>query len=161
MPVASLFLPTIKFSASVVGVDSDRAIIRQYLNAGGKVAVFGPNPLAYRGDPNTGEVDKVDFDVPRRVFGIRFPEPALVNGFYVADTTPIGEKWGLHGMSVGMDPIEPAEASAVLAVNEFGMASSWIKSYGGREGTGFLQLTIPRSTPADLAPFLAAVERGL
>ena len=142
-------------------MDSDRALIRQYLNAGGKVAVFGPNPLAYRGDSKTGEVEKVDFDVPRRVFGVRFPEPARVNGFYVSSVTSIGEKWGLRGTSVGIGPIDPAEASAVLAMDEFGMASSWVKSYGGREGTGLLQLTIPRSTPADLAPFLAAVEHGL
>jgi outer membrane protein assembly factor BamB len=150
-----------KIPASVVRVDSDRATIRQYLNAGGKVAVFGPNPLAYRPDPKTGEVEKADFDVPRRVFGIRFPELARVNGFYVSNTTSVGERWGLRGTFVGIDPIEPAEASAVLALDEFGMASSWVKSYGGREGTGLLQLTIPRSTPADLAPFLAAVERGL
>jgi hypothetical protein len=79
----------------------------------------------------------------------------------VSNTTSVGERWGLRGTFVGIDPIEPAEASAVLALDEFGMASSWVKSYGGREGTGLLQLTIPRSTPADLAPFLAAVERGL
>jgi outer membrane protein assembly factor BamB len=150
-----------KIPESVIRVDSDRALIRQYLNAGGKVVVFGPNPLAYRGDPKTGEVEKVDFDVPRRVLGIAFPEPARVSGFYVSKATTIGEKWGLHGMSIGISAIEPKEASAVLAVDEFGMASSWVKGYGGREGTGFLQLTIPRSTPTDLAPFLAAAERGL
>jgi hypothetical protein len=150
-----------KIPESVVGVDSDRALIRQYLNAGGKVVVFGPNPLAYRGDPKSGEVESVDFELPRRVFGIPFPETARVNGFYVTKATTTGEKWGLHGMSIGMGAIEPKDVSAVLAADEFGMASSWVKSYGGREGTGFLQLTIPRTAPTDLAPFLAAVERGL
>jgi outer membrane protein assembly factor BamB len=150
-----------KIPSSVVRVDSDRALIRQYLNAGGKVAVFGPNPLAYRGDPKTGEVEKVDFDLPRRVFGIAFPEPARVNGFYVSKATTIGARWGLRGTSIGIGAIEPKDASAVLTVDELGMASSWVKGYGGREGTGFLQLTIPRTAPTDLAPFLAAVERGL
>ena len=150
-----------KIPESVLREDSDRALIRQYLNTGGKVAVFGPNPLAYRGDPKTGEVEKVDFDLPRRVFGIAFPEPARVNGFYVSKVTATGERWGLHGTSIGTGAIEPKEAAAVLAVDEFGMASSWLKGYGGREGTGFLQLAIPRTTPTDLAPFLAAVEHGL
>ena len=150
-----------KIPDSVVRMDTDRALIRRYLNAGGKVAAFGPNPLAYRGDPKTGEVEKVDYDLPRRVFGIPFPEPARVNGFYVAKVTSSGEKWGLHGMSIGMGAIDSKDASTVLAVDEFGMASSWVKSYGGREGTGFLQLSISRTTPTDLAPFLAAVERGL
>ena len=150
-----------KIPDSVVRVDTDHALIRRYLNAGGKVAVFGPNPLAYRGDPKTGEVEKVDYDVPRRVFGIPFPEPARVNGFYVAKVTAIGEKWGLRGMSIGLGAIDPKDATAVLAVDEFGMASSWVKAYGGRDGTGFLQLSISRTTPTDLAPFLAAVERGL
>ena len=118
-------------------------------------------PLAYRGDLKTGVVEKVDYDVPRRVFGIPFPEPARVNGFYVSKATPIGEKWGLHGTFTGISAIDPKEASAALAVDEFGMASSWVKSYGGREGTGLLQLAIPRTAPTDLAPFLAAVERGL
>jgi hypothetical protein len=150
-----------KIPESVVRVDTDHALIRRYLNAGGKVAVFGPNPLAYRGDPKTGEVEKVDFDLPRRVFGIEFPEPARVNGFYVSKVTAIGEKWGLHGTSIGTDAIDPKDASTVLAVDEFGMASSWVKGYGGREGTGFLQLSISRTAPTDLAPFLAAIERGL
>jgi hypothetical protein len=73
----------------------------------------------------------------------------------------VGEKWGLRGSSIGISAIDPKDASAVLAVDEFGLASSWVKGYGGREGTGLLQLTIPRNTPTDLAPFLAAVERGL
>ena len=150
-----------KIPDSVVRVDTERALIRQYLNAGGKVVIFGPNPLAYRGDPKTGEVEKVDYDLPRRVFGIAFPEPARVNGFYVSKVTTIGEKWGLRGTSIGTGAIEPKDASAVLAVDEFGMASAWVKGYGGREGTGFLQLSVSRTAPTDLAPFLAAVERGL
>jgi hypothetical protein len=41
------------------------------------------------------------------------------------------------------------------------MASAWAKNCGGPEGTGLLQLSVPRSNVIDYAPILAAAEHGL
>jgi hypothetical protein len=51
-------------------------------------------------------------------------------------------------------------------MNEFGMATSWLKSYGGPKGTGLLQLCLPVGKNAELVgDFLstiqAAVEYGI
>ena len=37
----------------------------------------------------------------------------------------------------------------------------WVKNYGGPEGTGLLQLTVPRTSPSDLSTVRAAVEFGV
>ena len=150
-----------RIPAAVVEVDSDRALIRRYLNAGGKAVVFGSNPLAYRSDPQTGVLEAVDFSLPARVFGLQFPAPSDVNGYYGTRVTADGERWGLRGFGIGTNPIDPRQATETLATDEYGMASSWVKNYGGPEGTGLLQLTIPRTAPSDLSTYHAAIEFGV
>jgi hypothetical protein len=67
----------------------------------------------------------------------------------------------LRGFSVGSSALDRRQATETLAVDEFGMASSWVKNYGGPEGTGLLQLTVPRTSPSDLSTVRAAVEFGV
>ena len=150
-----------KIPASVVEVESDQALVRRYLNAGGKVALLGANPLAYHGDPKTGVVEKIDYTLPQKVFGIQFLEPNETGGYYASRATTEGERWGLHGFSITIGAIDPGQATQVLASDEYGMASSWVKNYGGPEGTGLLQLSVPRMAPADLSQYQAAIEHGL
>ncbi|MEO8537321.1 MAG: hypothetical protein ABI533_07325, partial [Betaproteobacteria bacterium] len=54
----------------VVEEDSPRALIRRYLDGGGKVVLLGANPLAYRADPLTGVVEDIDFAPAEKVFGV-------------------------------------------------------------------------------------------
>jgi hypothetical protein len=56
---------------------------------------------------------------------------------------------------------DPHQPITILALDEFGMASSWAKNYGGPEGSGLVQLTVPRTVQVDLAPYLAAAEHGM
>jgi hypothetical protein len=49
----------------------------------------------------------------------------------------------------------------VLALDEAGGAGAWVKSFGGPEGTGLVQLWISRDTPGPLTEIRAAVEYGL
>jgi len=150
-----------RIPADVVEEISARALIRRYLDAGGKVAFLGPNPLAYRLDPDTGVVDDIDYKPVEQVFGVRYPPLQRVGGYYASRTTAEGERWGLSGIAVSAGAIEPGEASGVLAQDEFGMASAWYRSYGGAPGTGLLQLNLPRMAPTDYAPYRAAIEHGL
>jgi hypothetical protein len=57
--------------------------------------------------------------------------------------------------------LNPSLATTVLALNEYGYASAYLKSYGGPSGTGLLQLSIPRATPTDLAAIKTAAEFGI
>ncbi len=150
-----------RIPSSVVHEGTPSALIRRYLDAGGKVALLGANPLAFRADPVTGVVEDVDFTPAQSVFDIRFPEPERTGGYYASHPTHTGTRWGLRGFTVGAGAIDPAEASSVLAEDEFGMASAWVKNYGGPEGTGLLQLSVPRLAPTEFSRYRAAIEYGL
>ena len=41
------------------------------------------------------------------------------------------------------------------------MASAWVKNYGGAEGTGLLQLSMPRAAPVEYSRYRAVIEYGL
>ena len=56
--------------------------------------------------------------------------------------------------------MDPEEVTTVLVVDETGLASSWVKNYGGPEGTGLVQLSIPRDRPIDLTFVKQAAEFG-
>ncbi len=86
-----------KIPSNVVEEATPSALIRRYLDAGGKVALLGANPLAYRADPATGVVEDVDFTPAQNVFGIKFPEPETIGGYYASRTTAEGKRWGLRG----------------------------------------------------------------
>ncbi|MEO8740851.1 MAG: hypothetical protein ABI537_14265 [Casimicrobiaceae bacterium] len=49
----------------------------------------------------------------------------------------------------------------MLAQNDYGMATAWVKNYGGVVGTGLLQLAVPRAVPTNFARHRAAIEFGL
>jgi eukaryotic-like serine/threonine-protein kinase len=149
-----------QFPSSIVAEESPRALIRQYLDAGGKVAMLGPNPLAYHRDA-TGDVDKVDYDPARRVFGIDYFKPERMGGWYPTTITAEGHRFGLRDSGIDTAPVDPRQVTTVLAVDEYGNAGSWVKSYGGPKGSGLLQLNVPRTAPTDLAPYQAAIEYGL
>jgi outer membrane protein assembly factor BamB len=150
-----------RIPADVVEEATPSALIRRYLDAGGKVALLGANPLAYRADPATGAVEDVDFTPAQDVFGIAFPKPETIGGYYASRPTAEGRRWGLQGFVVGSGAIAPGQASSVLAEDEYGMASMWAKNYGGPDGTGLLQLSVPRSTPTNLSRYRMAIEHGL
>jgi outer membrane protein assembly factor BamB len=149
-----------QFPASIVDAESPKALIRQYLDAGGKVAMLGPNPLAYHRDAS-GDVDKIDYEPARRVFGIDYFVPERMGGWYPTMITAEGHRFGLRSFGIDTAPVDPKQVTTVLAVDEYGNAGSWLKNYGGSLGTGLLQLNVPRAAPTDLAPYQAVIEFGL
>jgi hypothetical protein len=57
-----------------------------------------------------------------------------------AQATAAGAAWGLTGWSLSDWSADPADVTETLARDEQGLAAAWLKSYGGRPGTGFLRL---------------------
>jgi outer membrane protein assembly factor BamB len=138
-------------------------LIRKYLDAGGKIALLGPNPLAFKADPVTGDVSDIDFKLPSKVFDLTYPDRRLVTGSYASHPTADGQATGLRTFTVSSGPIDAGQNKGitVLATDEFGKASEWIKNYGGAPGTGLLQLAIPTRAPPDMAEIEAAIEAGV
>lgn len=135
-----------KFPKEIINDSTENAIIRKYLDAGGKVVITGPNPLGFLTRDTTGELHKVDFvTYPEKILGLKIYDRAYINwgSVYRSSPTKEGYQLGLRGWWISASSVLPADVSVVLATNEHGFASSWLKNYGGPKGTGFLQLCIP------------------
>lgn len=150
-----------RIPAEIAENETEHSLIRKYLDSGGKVVFLGTNPMAYRRD-STGAIFDVDFSFAARTFGVRYPNKKLDHlGWYHASVTREGLRWGLRGWWVGFGAIDPKDATTVLGVDEEGMAACWVKNYGGPDGTGLVQLWIPRDHMVDLTPIQLAIEYGL
>jgi outer membrane protein assembly factor BamB len=153
-----------KIPAGLADTSAGPAPIRKYLAAGGKVALLGPNPVIYQTDADSGELVAIDHATPEKVFGVRYPEANIAAGFYLNRPTAAGRAMGLQANAIGflaVDPQQQGDRFTALALDEFGKASAWLQGYGGRRGTGLLQLTAPRQDAADLSELQAAIEFGI
>jgi hypothetical protein len=128
---------------SVIKNNSRDCLLRKYLDAGGKVVFLGENPLTVVRDSATGVFKKLDYTIPEKILGIHYPARNIDSGFYESSPTEEGKRWGLNNNWIGFGAIDPSEATTVLAKNEFGMATAWVKSYCDKIGTGVLQLWLP------------------
>ncbi len=147
---------------SAPGTDGAPSLLRRFLDAGGKVVFPGPDPLAYPADPVTGVVEDIDYDRPAKAFDITFPTLQDTNGYTPSQPTAAGRAAGLRHAFVGTSAVRvPQPGLQPLALDEFGLASAWLKSFGGPPGTGLLQLSLPRQELPDLAEIRAVIEQGI
>ena len=160
-PPAVVVFADNRFPAALVDTAYGIAPLRRFLDAGAKVALLGPNPLAYKADPVTGEVEDIDFAAPQALFDVRFPAPQEAGGYYAVAPTAAGRAMGLRHAGVASSPIAAQPGVTALSLDEFGRASAWLRGYGGRPGSGLLQLELPRSEAPDLAELRAVIEFGV
>ncbi|HEY4611958.1 MAG TPA: PQQ-binding-like beta-propeller repeat protein, partial [Bacteroidota bacterium] len=148
---------------SVVEKESKDCLLRKYLDAGGKVVFIGENPLTIKRDSVTGVFRNEDYSIPEKIFDIRYPARNIDAGYYASTPTQEGKQWGFNNFWIGVNSIAPSEATTVLAKNEFGMATAWVKNYGGKKGTGLVQLWIPNEEAVGdiIYSIRMAVEYGL
>lgn len=147
---------------SVVADTSETALIRRYLDAGGKVAWLGAPPMAYKRNWDTEQVIEINFSPLKQIFGIQYPEgiAAAYGTFTRAEVTHEGRTWGLSGWWIACCSLSVDQVTTVLGRDEFGAANAWVKNFGGPPGTGLVQLRVPRDRLADVAGVKAAIEFG-
>jgi outer membrane protein assembly factor BamB len=160
-PPAVVVFADNRFPAAIVDTTRGIAPVRRFLDAGAKVVLLGPNPLAYKADPVTGVVEDVDFAPAHSLFDIRFPPPQEAGGYYPVAPTAAGRAMGLRHVGVASSPIDAQAGVTVLSRDEFGRASAWLRGYGGQAGMGLLQLELSRVEPPDLAELRAVIEHGV
>ena len=146
--------------ATALAAESGGTMLRHYLDAGGDVVFLGSDPLGIVTDPATGAL--ADFNNSRieANFGIHFPPRNIATGYHVSRFNAAGERWGLSGNFVTNGAIAPDQVDLVLASDEFGMATAWLKSFGPRRGL-LLQFALPRNRVVDLTPYRIAIESAL
>ncbi|HVX49410.1 MAG TPA: hypothetical protein VHB48_04605, partial [Chitinophagaceae bacterium] len=115
--------------------------ILSYLKAGGKIVVCGMNPAVYQVDTITRQVTGLDFSSAQRTLGIHYNynDTRAFNGYYPATPTKEGVQWGLKTGYVSRLGQPDNAVDIVLMRDETGKATSWVKLYGGPEGSGFVQ----------------------
>lgn len=150
--------------ATVIDDSSEAALLRKYLNAGGKVVWLGAPPLVYKRDPKTDQVTELDFTIPERIVGVRYQGPSAigVGGWYRSSVTREGMQWGLlRDWWIGGFAVNEDQVSTVLGRDEQGRASAWAKNYGGPKGTGLVQLWHQREKQEDWLAIKTVAEYGL
>jgi outer membrane protein assembly factor BamB len=134
----------------------ERSPLRRYLDAGGKVVWPGIPPALFPRDPKTGSpggLADLKWGNATKLLGV--PHEAAMFDARGVRATPAGKQWGLPTRWRGAWGIDPDKSITVLGLDEFGLATAWVKRYTGPEGTGFVRM------PADdpLAVYLAAEYR--
>ncbi len=142
----------------LMGEKDSTGLMRQYVDAGGRVAILGINPLSYVFD-DKGEITKLDNDLITAVLGIAYPPREVENGYHIATPTEDGRRWGLTETVATSRAVDPSSVDVVLTRNEFGMASSWVKRYPNDGAV--IQVTIPTARMIELTPYRIAIENGL
>jgi eukaryotic-like serine/threonine-protein kinase len=151
-----------KIPPSVVEEYSEKALIRKYLDAGGKVVLLSDNPLSYVINTVTAKLDTINYLLPEKVFGIKFPPHKEVIGFYNTALTESGKQMGLRDHWTNFGIAIPGSNTETLAIDEFGKAVTWLKNYGGKKGTGLLQFNMSRSMVTyDLTQLINVIEFGI
>lgn len=116
---------------------------RAYLDAGGKVIWNGLPPFMFpSGSTKNRTMKDIDRAESGRVLGVSFK--SAIFDQYSAMRTRAGEKLGLPPFWRSSFGADRGTVTVPFAVDEYGGAQAWLKSYGGTPGTGFVRLfTVP------------------
>jgi outer membrane protein assembly factor BamB len=148
-----------KIPAFLINPRDATAPVRRYLDAGGRAAFLGPNPVAFDVEPTTGELRNIDYALVGKVLGIAYPPRKENTGYHVSTPTAEGRFRGLRDDLVANGGIDPAQATTILATDEFGAATAWVKSYPSDGAV--IELPVPNTQLVDLNQYRLAIENGL
>jgi len=122
----------------LAAVAADTVLLRRYLDAGGKVVWTGVPPLLWPRDTTGPDFANLNRGACAAVLGVDCG-PGNFDEWQV-EPTAAGRQWGLSGWWVSRWSVEPRSVTTVLASDQHGLASSFVKEYGGAPGSGFVRL---------------------
>jgi outer membrane protein assembly factor BamB len=137
-PRAVLVMASDSLPPAAVAGPSDQSPLRRYLVAGGRVVWLGLPPDCFERDPQTGEPVRYDPSRTKRLLEVDHSVGSF--DWMGATATPDGRRWGLPEWGLTGFGVPRGDVSTVLAVDEFGLATAWVKSFGGPPGSGFVRL---------------------
>jgi len=120
----------------VIGKNASESLLKQYMEAGGKVLWLGYFP-GYWVTNKDLRVVAIDEKYPTELLEIDF-DVHMDFGTYYASATREGVEQGLHKAFEGLgSPISGGKGIVPLAINEFGRVASFWKPFGNNGG-GFV-----------------------
>ena len=137
----SVVVFAIDYSPAEIVKPIETALLKQYLEAGGKVVWPGTPPLLWEADPATGQrgsYKTVNWTATGQLLGVDHHQ-AIFDARGVRPTAE-GRRWGLSGRWRDAWGVDPKGVTYVLGMDEWGLAATWVKSYGGASGTGFVRV---------------------
>jgi len=150
------------FPPGITGDSAHASLILDYLKADGKAVLCAMNPAVYQLDSAGKQIIALDFSAAKRILGITYSnnDTRTFNGFYPAIPTNEGKQWGLQTGYVSRLGQPNGVADIVLMRDETGKATSWVKTYGGPKGTGFVQSWISPATLQHIDELKSVAEYG-
>jgi len=148
--------------AGVAPNAADTVLLRRYLNAGGTIVDPGLPPGLWPRDPGTGQTSlrAINRAGVRSLLGVSF-DTGNFDPVGTSVITPAGRRLGMTPGWMNAWAADPASVTEVLALDEQGLASAFVKSYGGPAGTGFIRIpavAAPLGSLSNLAVIQAAAE---
>ncbi len=122
---------------NMVGENPKTGMIRQYLEAGGKILWFGNTPNLYAFDEAGKPHQRVE--TPQELLDVRF-ERLEESGNYYSKTTQEGLNWGLPAWFMSTFATVSPEGITPLAYDENNRVSAWLKKFNPRAGSGFVSV---------------------
>lgn len=130
---------------------------RRYLESGGKMVSVGDPPFIWPAGPS-GERDYAGIRRSTTSQLLDVDHGRAQFDRYGSNPTELGREWGLTGWWLSSWAIEPPRGGLVLARDERGLAAAWVKEYGGRPGTGFVQVNRSQWSLSDLGQLITIAE---
>jgi outer membrane protein assembly factor BamB len=134
-------VPSVVVFASVVaprGILEPRgktALVRRYLDAGGRIVWPGIVPFGFFTDPDDDR-PALDPKASERALGVR--QSRTPKDEERATATPEGQSLGLPAWWLAVMPAEPCDVTTILGEDADGKALAWVKAYG--HGGRFVRL---------------------
>ncbi|HEY7575301.1 MAG TPA: PQQ-binding-like beta-propeller repeat protein, partial [Thermoanaerobaculia bacterium] len=124
--------------AAALAGSPEETPLRRFLAAGGRVVWLGLPPDCFERDPKTNQAIRYDPSRTTRLLGVRHELGKF--DWMGATATADGRRWGMPEWYVASFAVPPGDVTTVLALDEWGLASAWVKSFGGPSGSGFVRL---------------------
>jgi len=136
---------------------NEHSILRNYLDAGGRLVLIGNNPLFYELDEKTKDVN---LSIPRTdsVFGIHYGinDTRAFGGLFPGLPTDKGKEYGLPDSWVSNFGLDAKEVDIALGKNENGQVSAYVKKY--KNGGCLVQIWINENLPVNLDAIIKVSE---
>jgi len=124
--------------AAAFAENPEESSFRRYLAAGGRAVWISLPPDSIERDPKTGKAVRFDPSRSTRFLGV---EQQAGNVDWMGSTaTPEGRRWGMPDWYISGWAVPKDQVTTVLAIDEWGLASAWVKSFGSVSGSGFVRV---------------------
>ncbi len=146
-------------SEAVDAPEGGTALVRQYLDAGGRIVWPGGPPLAIRCESRTGKVLGFDIGAMPRILGVAADTRNTSAEELASSATPEGIEWGMPKWWIGSLAVPSPEGLTVLGTDSKGRPSAWMKRFGERGS--FVRVWGRERAMSDPALLRRVAEKGL